>query len=99
MPSDAPANMRKLSADLSSGQVSARQLVDECLARIADPAGEGSTTFLKVHEASAHETADHYDRLRKLGVAVPLFAGIPISIKDLFDLAGESTAAGSKGSR
>jgi aspartyl-tRNA(Asn)/glutamyl-tRNA(Gln) amidotransferase subunit A len=96
MPSDAPANMRKLSADLSSGQVSARQLVDECLARIADPAGEGSTTFLKVHEASAHETADHYDRLRKLGVAVPPFAGIPISIKDLFDLAGESTAAGSK---
>src|SRR5262252_960016 len=80
--------------DLASG-LSSRSLVEECLARIADPAGEGSRVFLKVHAANALAAADFCDRARKRGAAPSPFAGIPVSIKDLFDIAGEVTTAGS----
>ncbi|MDP9096963.1 MAG: amidase, partial [Pseudomonadota bacterium] len=40
-------------------------------------------------------SADAIDRLRRVGRAPGPLAGIPISIKDLFDVAGETTAAGS----
>ena len=40
-------------------------------------------------------TADAYDALRRRGATPSLFAGIPISIKDLFDVAGDVTTAGS----
>ena len=36
-----------------------------------------------------------YDRLRARGAAPSPFAGIPVSIKDLFDIAGDVTTAGS----
>ncbi len=40
--------------------------------------------------------ADYQDRLRRRNRQPSPFAGIPISVKDLFDLAGEVTTAGSK---
>jgi aspartyl-tRNA(Asn)/glutamyl-tRNA(Gln) amidotransferase subunit A len=72
-----------------------RALVEECLARIKDPAGEGRRVFIKVHEEAALAAADYYDRLRASGAAPSPFAGIPVSIKDLFDIAGDVTTAGS----
>src|SRR6185295_3789441 len=72
-----------------------RGLVEQCLARIKDPAGEGGRVYLKVHEDTALAAADYYDRLRASGAAPSPFAGIPISVKDLFDLAGDVTTAGS----
>ena len=72
-----------------------RALVEECLARINDPAGEGGRVFLKVHAEPALAAADFYDRLRAHGHAPSPFAGIPVSIKDLFDIAGDVTTAGS----
>src|SRR4029450_11171099 len=51
--------------------------------------------FLKVHAKDALATADFYDRLRANGAAPSPFAGIPVSIKDLFDMAGDVTTAGS----
>src|SRR5499427_8413127 len=80
--------------DLASG-LSSRSLVEECLARIADPAGEGSRVFLKVHGEAARTAADYYDHLRARGAAPSPFAGIPVSIKDLFDIAGDVTTVGS----
>ena len=85
-----------LAADLDAGRTSARQLVEECLARIADPAGEGQRTFIHVDRHSALEAADAMDRLRKANAAPSRFAGIPISIKDLFDIRGQVTRAGSR---
>ncbi len=79
--------------DLAAG-LSSRSLVEECLARILDPAGEGSRAFLKVHADAARAAADHVDRLRSHGAA-PRFAGIPVSVKDLFDMTGDVTTAGS----
>ena len=74
---------------------SSRSLVDECLARIEDEAGEGRRVFLKVHAGMARAAADYIDALRAQGAAPSPFAGIPISVKDLFDLAGDVTTAGS----
>ncbi len=72
-----------------------RDLVEECLARIDDPAGEGRRVFLKVHAGPARAAADYYDGLRTHGQVTSPFAGIPVSIKDLFDIAGDITTAGS----
>jgi aspartyl-tRNA(Asn)/glutamyl-tRNA(Gln) amidotransferase subunit A len=85
-----------LADDLDAGRTSARKLVEECLARIADPAGEGRRTFIHVDRHSALEAADAMDRLRKANAAPSRFAGIPVSIKDLFDIRGQVTRAGSR---
>src|SRR5438477_443188 len=85
-----------LADDLKTGRTSARKLVEECLARIADPAGEGSRAFIHVDKQAALETADAMDRLRKANAAPSAFAGIPVSVKDLFDIKGQVTRAGSR---
>ena len=72
-----------------------RDLVEQCLAHIDDKAGEGGRTFLKVHREKALAAADFHDRLRAFGTSPFAFPGIPVSIKDLFDIAGEVTSAGS----
>ncbi len=82
-------------AALETGRVTARALVEQCLARIADPGGEGARTFTAVHAEQARGAADAMDLLRRAGRAPSRWAGIPISLKDLFDIAGEVTRAGS----
>jgi aspartyl-tRNA(Asn)/glutamyl-tRNA(Gln) amidotransferase subunit A len=85
-----------LAADLDAGRTTARKLVEECLARIADPAGEGVRTFIHVDKDAAIAAADAMDHLRKAHAAPSPYAGIPISIKDLFDIKGQVTRAGSR---
>jgi aspartyl-tRNA(Asn)/glutamyl-tRNA(Gln) amidotransferase subunit A len=85
-----------LADDLAAGRTSARKLVEECLAKIADPAGEGQRTFIHVDKDAALDAADAMDRLRKANAAPSRFAGIPVSIKDLFDIKGQVTRAGSR---
>jgi aspartyl-tRNA(Asn)/glutamyl-tRNA(Gln) amidotransferase subunit A len=85
----------KAAAALDAGAKS-RGLVEECLARINNKPGEGARAFLKVHAEGALAAADFYDRLRASAAAPSRFAGIPVSIKDLFDIAGDVTTAGSK---
>ncbi len=84
-----------LGTALRDGRTNSRTLVDEALARIADPAGEGKRAFLRVYAEQARAAAEAQDRLRAVGIAGGPLAGIPISIKDLFDVAGEPTTAGS----
>src|SRR5712671_3918305 len=88
--------LASLADDLAAGRTTARQLVDECLARIADPAGEGVRTFIHVDKAAAIAAADAMDHLRKANAAPSPYAGIPVSIKDLFDIKGQVTRAGSR---
>jgi aspartyl-tRNA(Asn)/glutamyl-tRNA(Gln) amidotransferase subunit A len=87
-------SLAQVTADLARGGKS-RGLVEECLAQIADQSGEGRRAFLKVYAEGALAAADFYDRVRAGGAAPSLFAGIPVSIKDLFDVAGDVTSAGS----
>jgi len=88
--------LNELVQQLGSGALQARALVDAALDRIADPAGEGSRAFITVNADSARTQADEVDRARASGQKVPAFAGIPIALKDLFDVAGEVTSAGSR---
>jgi aspartyl-tRNA(Asn)/glutamyl-tRNA(Gln) amidotransferase subunit A len=88
--------LASLAADLESGRTSARKLVETCLAKIADPAGEGQRTFIHVDREAAIEAAEAMDRLRKANAAPSPFAGIPVSVKDLFDIKGQVTRAGSR---
>ena len=85
-----------LAEDLASGRTSARKLVEQCLERIDDSSGEGARAFIHVDREAAVEAADAMDRLRKAGAPPSPFAGIPVSIKDLFDIKGQVTRAGSR---
>ncbi|MFC4314733.1 amidase [Steroidobacter flavus] len=84
-----------LSQALASGTLRARALIDQAMDCIADPNGEGSRTFVSINQA-ARAQADEIDRRRAKGEALPPFAGIPLALKDLFDVAGEITSAGSR---
>jgi aspartyl-tRNA(Asn)/glutamyl-tRNA(Gln) amidotransferase subunit A len=85
-----------LADDLDCGRTTARKLVDACLAKIADTAGEGMRAFVHVDAEAAIEAAEAMDRLREVKAAPSRFAGIPVSIKDLFDIRGQVTRAGSR---
>ena len=83
-----------LARDLATRRTSSVALTDSCLARIADPAGEGKRAFTQIYRTQALAVAEASDRLRAAGVVGGPLAGLPISIKDLFDVAGETTRAG-----
>src|SRR5438128_10936946 len=85
-----------LARELAEGKTTSRRLVEAALARIADAGGEGGRVFTKVHAQGALAAADASDRLRKEGVVPSPLAGVPVSIKDLFDIAGEVSTARSK---
>ena len=94
--SDSLLTITKAVQQLSAGETTSRHLVENCLACAADDAGEGARVYLTTYADRARAEADHLDQMRANGWAVPTFAGVPISIKDLFDVAGEVTRAGSK---
>lgn len=81
--------------DLASGKTTSRELTEAALDRISDPDGQGGTVFTKVYAESARAMAEASDALRKVGLVPSPIAGLPISIKDLFDVEGEITLAGS----
>lgn len=85
-----------LLSDLEAGRTSAAALLDAALARAADPAGEGARVFVRSMADSARAEAEASDRLRRAGVAPRPLEGLPVSIKDLFDVRGQVTTAGSK---
>ena len=83
-------------AALDSGATTARALVESCLEKIEAPGGEGARVFTRVYAVEARAGADAMDALRKANRHPGPLAGIPVSLKDLFDVAGETTAAGSR---
>ena len=85
-----------LAADLAAGRTSSRELVELALTRIADPTGEGARAFLKTYADTARAEADLADRLRRTGVVRSPVDGLPVAVKDLFDVGGDVTRAGSK---
>jgi aspartyl-tRNA(Asn)/glutamyl-tRNA(Gln) amidotransferase subunit A len=88
--------LAQLAADLATGRATSRKLVEAALECITDPAGQGSTVFMHVDADSARAAADGHDRLRAAGTVLSPLAGIPVSIKDLFDIEGQVTRAGSR---
>ncbi len=86
------APVAELLEDLASARTSSKALTETALAAIDDPAGEGTRVFTKVYREAASAAAAACDA----GVQRGRLAGLPISIKDLFDVAGEPTRAGSR---
>src|SRR3954467_14249189 len=86
----------QLERDLIAGRTTSRDLIEQALAKIGAPYGEGARAFLKVYAESARAEADYADKLRKQGVRRSAVDGLPVSLKDLFDVAGDVTRAGSK---
>ena len=84
-----------LQRDLTEARTSSRALTEQALARIGDFSGEGRRTFIRVFDQQARAAADANDRLRALGIVASPLAGIPVSVKDLTDVAGFTTLAGS----
>ena len=76
--------------------MSAREKTEQALAKIADPKGEGARTCLTVYADAARAAADAADARAKAGISLGPLDGAIVSIKDLFDVAGEPTRAGSK---
>lgn len=68
-----------------------RALVDACL----ESAAQSRSVFTRLYPDSARAAADHADAMRAAGVQLSPLAGLPLSIKDLLDVAGETTLAGS----
>jgi aspartyl-tRNA(Asn)/glutamyl-tRNA(Gln) amidotransferase subunit A len=66
-----------------------------CLAAIAAPDGEGARTFTQVYGASALLEAAAADRRRLIGSALSPLDGVVVAVKDLFDVCGQTTWAGS----
>jgi aspartyl-tRNA(Asn)/glutamyl-tRNA(Gln) amidotransferase subunit A len=87
--------LAQLAHHLASGAATSRQLIETALARAQDPAGEGGRSFITLYADQARASADAMDRLRRHNRHPGPYAGIPVSIKDLFDMAGETTTAGS----
>jgi aspartyl-tRNA(Asn)/glutamyl-tRNA(Gln) amidotransferase subunit A len=76
------------------GADSASALVERNIARVNDPAGEGARAFLSLNESAARAAAAASDTRMREADSRPL-DGVTIAIKDLFDVAGEVTGAGS----
>ena len=81
-----------LAADLVAGRTTSRALAEQAIAQIST---QSSPAFLKVFADSALAEADASDRLRALGIVRSPVEGLPVSVKDLFDVAGDVTRAGS----
>jgi len=84
----------QIAAQLATGALTARDHVEACLAAIDNE--DGARAFITVNANSARAAADRIDTLRAAGATLPPFAGVTLSVKDLFDIAGEVTRAGSK---
>ena len=75
---------------------SVRERLDAALARIDDLSGEGMRACLTVYRAAARAAADAADARARAGISLGPLDGAIVTIKDLFDVAGEVTRAGSK---
>ena len=87
--------LAELHSALDEGRATSAKLTDAALAHIADAAGEGVRVFTRVYSGQARAAAQASDLLRSANLARSAIDGLPISIKDLFDVAGETTMAGS----
>src|SRR3974390_2167389 len=82
-----------LRAAIDKGATTSRAVVERCLERALS--GEGARTFIHLFADTGRAEADAVDRRQRAGIWTGLLGGIPISVKDLFDIRGLPTSAGS----
>ena len=84
---------RQLARGIATGQVSAREVVESCLARI-DTVNPRLTALVKVSGEEALEAAAEADRRRASGAQLGPLHGVPVAIKVNSDQAGHATTNG-----
>ena len=88
-------SLHQQSEDLRHARSTSQELTDQALALAVAADGEGARVFTRLYADSARAAACASDVLRGAGLARSPIDGLPVSIKDLFDVAGETTLAGS----
>jgi aspartyl-tRNA(Asn)/glutamyl-tRNA(Gln) amidotransferase subunit A len=89
-------SLAELAADLETGRVSSVEATRHALERIARLDGrEGLNAFIAVLAETALAAAAEADNRRAAGRRLGPLDGVPIALKDLFDVAGTATTAGS----
>ena len=89
-----PATIAGISESVRSGKMTARKITETTLDVLKQQDSSiHSVTRLLTNEALAQ--ADAVDALRSAGKPLPPLAGVPFGVKDLFDVAGYVTTAGS----
>lgn len=87
--------LHEIAAKLENASLSSVELTRQALSRMDDPAGEGAPVHIRRNDARAIKLAEASDATRQSGHRRSLLEGVTISVKDLFDLSGETTLAGS----
>ena len=88
-----PTDLTQAAADIAAGRQSAQASLDAALAQSASAANRYS--FIRRFEAPARAAAQAVDLAHRAAVPLPALAGLAVSIKDLFDVAGQPTTAAS----
>tara|TARA_R110002020_G_scaffold184947_2_gene382344 strand:- start:58347 stop:59705 length:1359 start_codon:yes stop_codon:yes gene_type:complete len=83
-----------LARELEAESISSRDLIEYCLANVKSAGSGAATILLELDVDEVRSSADQQDRLRKCGRHSSPFAGVPFSVKDLFDVQGQVTGAG-----
>lgn len=78
---------------LARGETSHEALIAQSLEGAS--ADSAKHVFTRLYADAALAVARHADASRRAGVALPPLAGLPVTVKDLYDVAGETTMAGS----
>lgn len=87
-----------LARAIASGDISAREVLEFSIARIEATDAEVNAFTGKSYERARKE-ADAVDASRASGEPLGPLAGVPYAVKNLFDIQGEVTLAGSKVNR
>ncbi|QRX81655.1 amidase [Glaciimonas sp. PAMC28666] len=90
-----PPTLQILSEALHQNTVTSAALTETALQRAAAESGEGCRVFTEIYATAARAAAQASDLLRASGQTRSPIDGLPISVKDLFDVAGSVTRAGS----
>lgn len=83
----------ELRARIARGELSHEALVERVLDAATQPAA--AHVFTRLYADAARAAARHADAAHRAGIELAPLAGLPVSVKDLYDVAGETTMAGS----
>ncbi|GAA3662208.1 amidase [Microbacterium marinilacus] len=96
MPSDParPTSVVEIATAVRSGRTSAREALEDAIAR-ADAIDPGIGSLVWRDDDASRQAADGWDRLRAGGTELPALAGVPVTVKDTFAIAGQPWRRGS----
>lgn len=92
------STLSQIAHAVTSGQLGAAQVLETCIARI-EATEARVNAFTGTRFDAARVRAAQIDKMRARGEPLGPLAGVPFAVKNLFDIAGEVTLAGSKVNR